>query len=1364
MAVAYIGTGTWIEVLNTAITPGLPTRAADDVLVAVIALRSRTATVSVTSGSGWTERINYPSSWSSGTDRIYVFTRTATNTTADNVTFTPSGGDATVDVVGFIFSARGADLSNPFQTTYSTYSDTATNEDIPTTALTVAKAGSMAVVVGIKANDSGATTEILTPSGWTVIMLDDSTLGSDILLGSYYKITSADNESANPGTLDVQPSSSAASVSSVIFAIQEPASGTSYDNSLTVTAGGAVSGNGIGALKGSSAFGQAAAQAQGSTHGAQVSTPLGASGGVGQASNQSVQVSSEQAVGSGASAQSNADFIGTPFSFGAGSGVRLASAGNYLSPPDTFDYNAPYTVMLWARDLGSSVKPAPAVLLGESSTDYDATYSWDNSGWGVELDSRDDDLYITNEFAPDARDSNWHHWALVRISAGVLRLYKDGALVLSADAYVANRGAMAALCFGGRPGDSDFTLLGDIASARAWANSLSAEEIAAEMGSAVSVRSSNLFGDWPLEGVAEADWLADVSGSDRHLVRYGAAISKTPIGLFAPQGLTAAPDLPNVGSSLAALGTVSSAIPASGVRVQDWDTALSKIDGLFDINAAHTIAGWVRVGTDIDNDVPVYNTNSTDYTRYDGIWFYFSYDVLSLVAEIGESGNSETLSTELTGGLVWRHVAFVRESAAATKVYVDGNLELNFSLEITVLDGAEHITFANWSPDGSSSYPGIDFALWRIWTDALDSTEIASEMASAVPVRTEDLWGAWLGPGNSEAMWLQDSSGNGRNLANGGTELIAAPDGLLGDPGTPGLQGTTSISEASGLSATGNTPLSGTGQVSQASQQNALVSTPLNVSGDVIVNGRLSAAVSLQLVHAAMLARNGGLGLFGTVPLAQVAGVAHAGLVSIPASITLSHLAALQAAAQLSALAGLSLGQVASALQNGSLTVVRTLSVDVAGSIAILSRFDAAGNVVLWAAGNLNSASQLAAIGTHTLAKYAHVAAGSSASFGVSSDLSASVAQVLATQLVASVQAELSGAASAVISGRLNAAGSVSVTSAASVTGNATAQFVNALVLAGIATIYTSYGGAQVLDMTLSLDALTSLVQSGVLLLTATTELPATAEWSAAGKLALPASLTLASAGLVDAHGNLSIEAAAVLAQVALADFAGRMSAQVTVSLPIASVFTAGANAQWAAVLTLNGGSVLEQSSRLDAIGRLTLPAGVVLSRESLQVGNVGLSLSVTASAGESLGAGADSVITLDAVAGLTATGKVDFSLSNHLSAASGLEPGTRLDAGARLDLAHLAGIAAASQLQGVAGLDLSAVAMQVQVAVLEMFGTVAATVQAGAVVHGAVLQFTVQTPDGRLFTVSVDLRTGAVAVETRHFPVSGDLRRLTVD
>lgn len=238
MAVSFVAVGTSAEANNAGITPGLPTRQAGDLLVAVVGLRSNTATVSVSSGSGWTSRISYASQWSSGANSIHIFTRQASGDSGDAVTFAPSSGASGVDIIGCIFAVRDADLSDPISA-YSGAYGTSTQEDIgPTASLTVPDIGSLAVVVGSKANDSSSSpgTEIATPSGWGYIFVEDSVAGDDLLVGAFYLVTSGAGQTVDDGTLDVRPTSGPDSWAALTFTIAPPASGVEGQSAATLAA------------------------------------------------------------------------------------------------------------------------------------------------------------------------------------------------------------------------------------------------------------------------------------------------------------------------------------------------------------------------------------------------------------------------------------------------------------------------------------------------------------------------------------------------------------------------------------------------------------------------------------------------------------------------------------------------------------------------------------------------------------------------------------------------------------------------------------------------------------------------------------------------------------------------------------------------------------------------------------------------------------------------------------------------------------------------------------------------------------------------------------------------------------------------
>lgn len=231
--------------------------------------------------------------------------------------------------------------------------------------------------------------------------------------------------------------------------------------------------------------------------------------------------------------------------------------------------------------------------------------------------------------------------------------------------------------------------------------------------------------------------------------------------------------------------TLSDSAPAAGgstegegIRFADAGNALSLTSGLYDINAAYTVAGWVRatMGEEMAQ-VPLFAAGDGAGLRWDTLYIVDQ----SLMVDAGDNNDEGSASAEtpLASGRAWHHVAYVREDLTTVKGYVDGALAVTLALGITAPVAASHATLANYTPNGADAVVGADFAQWRVWTAALDATELAAEKASATPVKTSGLRADWRMAGDNEAARLADSSGNNRTLTRSGTETGTFTDGPL---------------------------------------------------------------------------------------------------------------------------------------------------------------------------------------------------------------------------------------------------------------------------------------------------------------------------------------------------------------------------------------------------------------------------------------------------------------------------------------------------------------------------------------------------------------------------------------------------------
>lgn len=174
-------------------------------------------------------------------------------------------------------------------------------------------------------------------------------------------------------------------------------------------------------------------------------------------------------------------------------------------------------------------------------------------------------------------------------------------------------------------------------------------------------------------------------------------------------------------------------------------------------------------------------------------WIYISVDtnaaaVLMLLlngagdmwhsAELTTSGTQLLLGTTWTSGTgtnlttgVWVHVARVRSGS-------NHYLHLNAVQDIGPLDDGSPLTPGYFLLGGNGAV-GLNgrIAYARLFTAALNTTQIAAERDSATAVLTGSLWADW-----PLASDYNDASGNGRHLSAVGTLAFEAQPTLGGGP------------------------------------------------------------------------------------------------------------------------------------------------------------------------------------------------------------------------------------------------------------------------------------------------------------------------------------------------------------------------------------------------------------------------------------------------------------------------------------------------------------------------------------------------------------------------------------------------------
>jgi hypothetical protein len=102
------------------------------------------------------------------------------------------------------------------------------------------------------------------------------------------------------------------------------------------------------------------------------------------------------------------------------------------------------------------------------------------------------------------------------------------------------------------------------------------------------------------------------------------------------------------------------------------------------------------------------------------------------------------------------------DAALSSPTQVSGTVSGGSTAQGFTLGGRDTGDATEWL-NGRIKYP-------RLWSATMTLSEAQTEWASTTPVRTSNLWGAWVvsGPGD-----LADVSGNGRNLTAGSTAVTA---------------------------------------------------------------------------------------------------------------------------------------------------------------------------------------------------------------------------------------------------------------------------------------------------------------------------------------------------------------------------------------------------------------------------------------------------------------------------------------------------------------------------------------------------------------------------------------------------------------
>lgn len=192
----------------------------------------------------------------------------------------------------------------------------------------------------------------------------------------------------------------------------------------------------------------------------------------------------------------------------------------------------------------------------------------------------------------------------------------------------------------------------------------------------------------------------------------------------------------------------------------------------WDHNAAYTWMGWIQQVTDTNSSAAPFST-AASATNYEGDAARTTAGGTNIRAYTVIAGtfNGSGAGTEVGSG-AWFHVALVRTGAAALQIYVDGSLVSTETTSVASRAAASNafltlVSATDASPHNNPWAGRVGYM--KVWTAALDSTEIGIEKTYGVPVRKSNLWDWWtLSGGNYNGQFA------GNNWTVAGTITDAA--------------------------------------------------------------------------------------------------------------------------------------------------------------------------------------------------------------------------------------------------------------------------------------------------------------------------------------------------------------------------------------------------------------------------------------------------------------------------------------------------------------------------------------------------------------------------------------------------------------
>ena len=182
---------------------------------------------------------------------------------------------------------------------------------------------------------------------------------------------------------------------------------------------------------------------------------------------------------------------------------------------------------------------------------------------------------------------------------------------------------------------------------------------------------------------------------------------------------------------------------------------------VFSGNAAYAIAFWAYP-TSFNGDNHIVSISDGTDGNFDWLGIYTGANRYYLATIGGPSYSEQTGGSPATN--TWQHIAVVRESTTALRLYINGSLITSNTTNIGSRSGIT--TFRIGSFNTTYYFSGRVFGL-KLWNASLTADQVKNEVRSIAPIKKTNLY-SWY-PLIPSMPRTTDFSGRGITLSAGGT-------------------------------------------------------------------------------------------------------------------------------------------------------------------------------------------------------------------------------------------------------------------------------------------------------------------------------------------------------------------------------------------------------------------------------------------------------------------------------------------------------------------------------------------------------------------------------------------------------------------